>query len=92
VTEVNWLGGLYPSPPKGLRARLEADLMQSGQEFRPDRLRDAARVSLEAALAKSRDRSAAFSVLLADAWLTYACEVALEGEDPDDALERMVSL
>ncbi len=92
MTEVNWLGGLYPSPPEGLRARLEADMMNSGREAMPHRFREAARVSLEKALARSRDRAAAFDVLLADAWLTYACEAALEGEDPDAALERIVSL
>jgi hypothetical protein len=92
VIEVNWLDEMHPSPPEGLRVRLKADMMQSGQEARPDRLRDAARVSLEAASARSRDRAAAFDLLLADAWITYACEAAIEGEDPDAALDRIVSL
>ena len=92
MTEVDWLCGRYPSPPEGLRVRLEADMMQSGQEARPDRLRDAARVSLETASARSRDRAAAFDLLLADAWITYACEAAMEREDPDAALDRIVSL
>ena len=92
MIEVNWLDEMHPSPPEGLRVRLEADMMQSEQEASPDRLRDAARVSLEAASARSRDRAAAFQVLAADAWLTYACEAALEGDEPDAALERLVSL
>jgi hypothetical protein len=92
VTEVNWLDEMHPSPPEGLRVRLKADMMQSGQEARPDRLRDAARVSLETASARSGDRAAAFDLLLADAWITYACEAAMEREDPDAALDRIVSL
>ncbi|HAY77914.1 MAG TPA: hypothetical protein DCY33_08700 [Gemmatimonadetes bacterium] len=92
MTEVNWLDEMHPSPPEGLRVRLKADMMQSGQEARPDRLRDAARVSLETASARSGDRAAAFDLLLADAWITYACEAAMEREDPDAALDRIVSL
>ena len=92
MTEVNWLDEMHPAPPEGLRVRLKADMMQSGQEARPDRLRDAARVSLETASARSGDRAAAFDLLLADAWITYACEAAMEREDPDAALDRIVSL
>ena len=92
MTEVDWLCGRYPSPPEGLRVKLEAGMLYSGQEATPDRLREAASVSLKKALDRSRDRAAAFQVLAADAWLTYACEAALEGDEPDAALERLVSL
>ena len=60
MTEVDWLCGRYPSPPEGLRVKLEAGMMYSGQEATPDLLRDAASVSLKKALDRSRDRAAAF--------------------------------
>jgi hypothetical protein len=48
---------------------------------------------LASALSKpGRVREAAFDLLTADALLTYACEAALEGEDPAAALARLGSL
>jgi hypothetical protein len=46
---------------------------------------------LEAALARpGRVRESAFRLLEADALLTYACEAALEAEDPAGALRRIL--
>ena len=37
----------------------------------------------QARLSPGRVRNSAFQLLTADALITYACELALEGEDPD---------
>lgn len=93
MTDVSWLDTRCPSPPEELRVRLEGDMVSGGREGMFERLIGAAVISLQKALARtSRDRAAAFDLLVADAWLTYASEVALEGEEPDVALERLVSL
>jgi hypothetical protein len=36
-------------------------------------------------------RESAFDLLTADALLTYACEAALEAEDPESTLQVLVS-
>ena len=52
----------------------------------------AANGALERALAEpGRGRAAAFDLLVADALITYACEAALEGDDPGAELDRLVS-
>lgn len=37
-----------------------------------------------------RVRESAFRLLEADALITYACEAALDGENPEDALRRIL--
>lgn len=55
---------------------------------RVDRLTRAARDRLDRARARpGRVRASAFELLVADALVTYACEAALETEDPSTALE-----
>jgi hypothetical protein len=39
-----------------------------------------------------RVRESAFALLVADGLLTYACEAALESEDAEEALERLLSI
>ncbi len=52
-----------------------------------------ARIHLDAArLRPGRDRGAAFELLAADALLTYACEAALEADDPDAALSALIEV
>jgi hypothetical protein len=51
-----------------------------------------ARVRLDLARAHpGRVRESAFRLLEADALLTYACEAALEAEDPEAALRRVLA-
>lgn len=58
-----------------------------------DRLLDAARDRLDAARARpGRIRTSALELLVADALLTYACEAALETEDPATALEAIAEV
>lgn len=45
----------------------------------------------EAEASLGRIRESAFRLLEADALLTYACEAALESEDPDAALGRILA-
>jgi hypothetical protein len=52
----------------------------------------AARARLEMACASpGRVRESAFRLLEADALFTYACEAALDLEDSDDALRRILA-
>jgi hypothetical protein len=44
----------------------------------------------EAAGRPGRDREAAFRLLAADAYITYACEAALEDTEPERAPEELV--
>lgn len=44
----------------------------------------------EAVARPGRERAAAFHLLAADAYLTYACEAATEAEDPGGALEALL--
>lgn len=53
--------------------------------------------SVRGALARAlsqpgRVRDAAFDLLVVDAWVTYACEAALEGDDPDAVLDGLISI
>lgn len=45
----------------------------------------------EAQATLGRVRESAFHLLEADALLTYACEAALESQDPEAALERILA-
>ncbi len=57
---------------------------------RVERLVRAARDRLDAARARpGRVRESAFELLVADALITYACEAALETEDPSATLEAV---
>jgi hypothetical protein len=47
-------------------------------------------VALRDALAGRGERRGAFRLLAADAYLTYACEAALDSQDASAALERVV--
>lgn len=48
-----------------------------------------ARSALRDALTGTGERRGAFRLLAADAYLTYACELAAESEEPTRALERV---
>ena len=51
----------------------------------------ATRLCLDEALARpGRVRESAFALLAADALLTYACEAAVESDDPDGALQALL--
>jgi hypothetical protein len=78
--------GRAPYPPPGLAQRLRDD--GDHGEGAPHRtLASAARTSLDRARARpGRVRESAFTLLEADALLTYACEAALDAENPEAAI------
>jgi hypothetical protein len=72
-----WLGGVdvRGDEPGPWRALLQAALGELGR----------------ARAAPGRVRASAFHLLAADALVTYACEAALDEEDPADALGTILS-
>jgi hypothetical protein len=86
----SWLARRRPEPPSDLGAALRpAGPSGSGV----DRLTEAGRARLDEARDRTgRVRQSAFRLLEADALLTYACEAALETEDPDAALRRILQV
>lgn len=88
-----WLGTRRPAPPADLRGRIAESVGRTESRGRVDRLLDAARDRLDAARARpGRIRRSAFELLVADALVTYACEAALETEDPATALEAIAEV
>jgi hypothetical protein len=88
-TAQSWLAARRPSPPAELAAGLAL-----ADEPGPlaERLADAGAVRLRVARGHlGRVRSSAFHLLEADALITYACEAALESDDPEDALRRILA-
>lgn len=71
-----WLDGRDPPPPVELRSRLDDDL--GGTAHLAARLTEAAVRRLRQARARPGERAAAFDLLAADAYLTYACEAAVD--------------
>jgi hypothetical protein len=97
----DWLSAREPAPPEKLRKLLRerSGAARSGwapeaSEFAPvEALTDAGRDGLEHALARvGRVRESAFKLLEADALFTFACEAALEAEDPRAALRRILTV
>lgn len=89
-----WLDARAPAAPAELAARLRGRLDASATEATiiAD-LGEAARASLvHARTGPSSDRDRAFDLLLADALLTYACEAALDEEDVEASLSRILRI
>jgi len=84
-----WLADREPPPPVELREWLT---LGEGDLPLVEALADAGRTSLEEAVRRpGRDRDAAFHLLAADAFFTYACEAAAETEDVEAALRGVLS-
>jgi hypothetical protein len=93
-----WLASRRPRPPEELAVRLpaavgsEAGGEEGGAEL-VRRLTRAGRVERDRALRRpGRVRESAFHLLTADAVFTYACEAALEDEDPEAALRLVLEV
>ena len=95
MTEFGWLETRRPRPPEDLRARLH-DVAGGPARERSDpseTLLCSARDALARTLSQpGRVRNAAFDLLVVDALVTYACEAALEGGDPDAVLDGLISI
>jgi hypothetical protein len=84
-----WLACRRPTAPADLAASL--DVRETGAALDAD-LVVAALERLAAARAElGRVRTSAFRLLEADALITYACEAAVEGDDPEGALRRILA-
>ncbi len=85
----DWMASRRPTPP--------ADLAEALRAEDPDGDLDVALSTLASArLAATRSqpgrvRASAFLLLEADALITYACEAALDAEDPEGALRRVLA-
>jgi hypothetical protein len=88
-----WLAGRHPTPPADL---VEALAFGGEVDSSVDALVAALSAEGGARLAAARARlgrvrESAFRLLEADALITYACEAALEREDPEAALRQVLS-
>jgi hypothetical protein len=84
-----WLAERSPPPPPDLANALEPAPDGSTPEAS---LIEAGLARLNEAIERpGRVRESAFRLLEADALLTYACEAALEADDPQAALRRIFS-
>jgi hypothetical protein len=82
-----WMAARRPAPPFDL-----AEALAFYGEPSADALSSEAQSRLAAARARTgRVRESAFRLLEADALLTYACEAALERDDPEAALRRILA-
>lgn len=88
--EQGWMAERSPAPAFALEgAPRGVDGMEA--EARVGALWEVASEGLGAARSEpGRVRASAFHLLAADAWLTYACEAALECPDADAVLKDMV--
>lgn len=75
-TAQSWLDGREPVPPMELRSRLDDDL--GGTDPLAVHFTEAAVRRLRRARERPGGRAAAFDLLVADAYLTYACEAAVD--------------
>lgn len=88
-----WLDGRRPRPPSALAKVLFATPLPGRSGSAVEALSLEARDRLDAARARpGRVRESAFELLAADATITYACEAALEDDDPDRALISLLAL
>jgi len=86
----SWLAKRRPVPP----AELASAFALADEGDSPERVLTEAglRRLAEARGQPGRVRESAFRLLEADALLTYACEAALEGDDPEAGLRWILSL
>jgi hypothetical protein len=93
-----WLASRRPRPPEELAVRPpDAGGSDAGGEegdaVLVRRLTRAGRLERDRALRRpGRVRESAFHLLTADALFTYACEAALEDEDPEAALRLVLEV
>lgn len=85
---LDWTRARHPSPPMAIGPWLaDAEFVAPTAA----RLTDSGVAAMDRARARpGRVRDSAFHLLAADALITYACEAALEEEDPDEALWQIL--
>jgi hypothetical protein len=85
-----WLDGRTPPPPPPLARWLDG-VACTGDTLPGALLAGGLSELGKARAAPGRERASAFHLLAADALVTYACEAALEGPDPGEALKGILS-
>jgi hypothetical protein len=89
VTLREWLAGRTPPVPEGFASWMSPERADGPATV--EVLAHEAEQALElAADSTGRPRGGAFDLLRADGFLTYACECALEGDDPAARLSELV--
>jgi len=89
----DWLRERRPPAPEALGAAVRGALLEAGAGSPLEALDRASRARLGVALQRlGRVRESAFALLAADALVTYACEAALEEDDPGAALESLLRI
>jgi hypothetical protein len=88
-----WMAGRRPTPPADLGGAIAfAEDAGTSVDALVAALSAEGGSRLAAARARlGRVRASAFRLLEADALITYACEAALEREDPEAALRQVLS-
>lgn len=86
----DWLAEREPPVPGALLSHLSGERSVALTEPLLETLGAEARVALGDARRESGERRGAYRLLVADAYLTYACEVALQSDDPAAALLHIV--
>jgi hypothetical protein len=85
---MTWLDDRTPPMPNVFRRHLHHHMGEAGS---PEGLTEAARAEMTAALARTAEnREAAFHLLAADAYASYACEAAAGAEMVEPALIRIL--
>lgn len=87
---IAWLEAAGPPAPEEFASWLEPS---ADVDVSPEALaREAASALTETLRGLGSGREGAFHLLAADAWATYACEVAADETDVPRALERVLEL
>lgn len=90
TTLSEWIGARVETPPSGFVQRLASERSVDGSVC--EVLVEEARARLQSALKEPNEsREAAFGLLAADAYATYACEAAADSADVEEALRRILS-
>jgi hypothetical protein len=85
-----WLVEQQPPVPEAFLRLVDAEVSSASGRPLAEALLGLAREALRDALAGEGERRGAYRLLAADAYVTYACDVALDSRDPTAALEQVV--
>ena len=85
-----WAAAQKPTAPDAFLELVE-ESAPAPERSTQGTLMSEAGAALRDALAGRGERRGAFRLLAADAYLTYACELAVESQSPETVLERIVS-
>jgi len=91
MTVEAWLDEREPQPPEALSERMIPLLTGPGGDLSERFCAVACDAADRVYANPGRVRESALDLLVADALLTYACEAALEREDPEPALLDVLS-